>query len=96
MSDRAHWIEHAHSGVTGQEAPDARALAILETSKQLSNIAETDPEKQTLVRLTRAAIRMASVRGDEARTEDVLSEIEAAWQAFEVAWCPKDDERQEA
>jgi hypothetical protein len=39
---------------------------------------------------------MASVRGDEARTEDVLSEVEAAWQAFEVAWCPKDDERQEA
>lgn len=85
-SDRNRWIAHARDGVEGAGTPDARALSILEASQGLAPLAQTRPEKQTLVRLTRAAIKMGSVRDDDLRREDILHEVAEAWAAFESVW----------
>lgn len=86
MTDRAQWIEHARDGVEGAGPPDARALAILEAAKGLARLAETREEKQTLVRLTRAAIAMAGVRDDDLRRPYILDDLTTAWREFASAW----------
>lgn len=88
MSDepRVRWIAHARDGIEGDEAPDARALSILEASQRLAQLAQTRPEKQTLVRLTRAAIKMGSVREDDLRREYIMKDVKEAWAAFEETW----------
>jgi len=83
---RSHWIEHARDGVEGGEAPDARALAILEASQNLAPLARSQAEKESLARLTRAALRMASVRDDDLRRRDILVDVTRAWKAFTHAW----------
>jgi len=88
---RSHWIAHARNGIEGEGAPDARALAILETTEMLARMAATDDEISTLNRLSRVALKMASVRDDDLRRRDILGDVAKAWTAFEQVWRNDDD-----
>jgi hypothetical protein len=52
----------------------------------LAPMAATADETSTLNRLSRVALKMASVRDDDLRRRYILEDVAKAWAAFERVW----------